>query len=213
MSDYLYVVMCGGDYHTPEPKQFREINGERIVDRTIRLLRENGVSDIAVSINHYEDRFDYLSDQGVVLLHKVNNFGRGGRWLEGFFRTEVPTCYIFGDVVFSPEAIKKIVETPVDNIQFFASAPPFDKRYIKHWAEPFAFKVNDVARFQERINRTIELADGGAFYRDPIAWELWQVIKETPLKQIDYRNYVAINDYTCDVDCDEDYEKIKRMIP
>ena len=70
----LYIIMCGGDYHTPEPKQFREIKGERIVDRTIRLLRENGVSDISVSINHHEDRFDYLLDQGVELLYKVNNF-------------------------------------------------------------------------------------------------------------------------------------------
>ena len=50
------------------------------------------------------------------------------------------------------------------------------------------------------------------FKRNPIAWELWQVIKNTPLNQIDYTNYVAINDYTCDIDSEEDIEKFKNIV-
>ena len=49
--------MCGGEYKDFEtPKQLTIINGERLVDRTIRLLKENGIDKIYVSSN--DSRFD-----------------------------------------------------------------------------------------------------------------------------------------------------------
>ena len=204
----VYVVMCGGNYHTAEPKQLKSIKGERIVERTIRLLKQNGVKEIYVSTN--DERFDYLLKLGVKLIRHHNTFGDGGHWLEAFAPIDEPVCYIFGDVVFSPEAIKTIVETETDFIQFFASSPPYDPRYFKNWAEPYAFKVMQPEMFHQYIKRTLELVN--CFYRDPIAWELWQVIKGTPLGHIDYTNYVAINDYTCDVDCEADLERLKEVV-
>ena len=42
--------MCGGYYeHFETPKQLTEINGETLVGRTIRLLKENGITDIYIS--------------------------------------------------------------------------------------------------------------------------------------------------------------------
>ena len=39
-----YIIMCGGNYTRFEtPKQLTEIDGEQLVARTIRLLREAGV--------------------------------------------------------------------------------------------------------------------------------------------------------------------------
>ena len=203
-----YIIMCGGNYHTVEPKQLKSIKGERIVERTIRLLRQNGAKEIYISTN--DERFDYLLKSGVKLIRHHNAFGDGGHWLEAFCPMDEPCCYIFGDVVFSPEAIKTIVETETDSIQFFASSPPFDPRYFKDWAEPYAFKVMQPEMFHQYIKRTLELTN--CFYRDPIAWELWQVIKGTPLGQIDYTNYVAINDYTCDVDREADLERLKEVV-
>ena len=45
--------MCSGNYLGWQdlPKQMQMIGDERIVERTIRLLRENGVDDIAISSN------------------------------------------------------------------------------------------------------------------------------------------------------------------
>ena len=199
-----YIIMCGGNYHS-EPKGLRVVKGEPLVARTIRLLQENGVTDIAITSN--DERFEQF---GVPVLHHKNTFGDGGHWLEAFAPIDEPVCYIFGDVVFSPEAIKTIVETETDFIQFFASSPPFDPRYFKNWSEPYAFKVMQPEMFHQYIKRTLELIN--CFYRDPIAWELWQVIKGTPLGHIDYTNYVAINDYTCDVDCEADLERLKEVV-
>ena len=209
-----YIIMCGGTYTAWDtPRQLVEIQGEPIVARTIRLLNENNVTDIAISSNiPIFERF------GVPVLKHENGYtadrhgAAGGYWCDAFYSTDEPTCYLFGDVVFSPEAIRTIVETETDDIEFFASAPPFAPEYSKPWAEPFALKVVNTDHLKHAISLTKQYADQGLFKRKPIMWELWQVIQATPLNQIDYGNYTAINDYTCDVDCSEDIELIEYEI-
>ena len=210
MSNYKFIIMCGGDYNGWDmPKHLSEVNGEPIVARTIRLLRENGVKDIAISSLH-----PAFKNFGVEVLKHENMYKEGtkGTWLDGFYPMTVPVCYIFGDVVFSPEAIKKIVETETDQIEFFASAKPLPAIYPKRWAEPFAFKVANTMRFFHAIEETAILDERGAFKREPIAWELWQVIKGTPLNKVDYTNYTVINDYTCDIDEPEDIEMFNNIL-
>lgn len=205
-----YIIMCGGSYPGwQNPRQLSPILGEPVVMRTIRLLREAGVDDIAISSN--DPAFDGL---GVPVLHHDNSFvgfGTRGYWHECFYPMEDPACYLMGDVVFSPDAIRTIVDIKTDDIEFFASAPPFGKRYIKRWSEPFAFKVVDQQHLREACRCVEDLAGRGMFRRRPIAWELWQVIKDTPLNII-RPNYVVINDYTCDIDTPEDAAAIERMI-
>ena len=53
----------------------------------------------------------------------------------------------------------------------------------------------------------------GWFKRKPIMWELWQVITNHKLNDIDYNSYVVINDYTCDVDSPEDLNRIEQYVP
>ena len=210
-----YIIMCGGNYRRWEkPRQLTEIKGEPIVARTIRLLRENGVNDIAISSNN-----SVFAEFDVPLLSHDNDWtvskevkATSGTWLNAFYFTPYPVCYIFGDVVFSPNAIKKIVETPTDDVEFFASAPPFSIDYFKPYAEPFAFKVVDTEHFKFAVRLAKRFEQEKRFKRDPIAWELWQVIKQTPLNQIDYTNYIAINDYTCDIDAPEDISKFNLSI-
>lgn len=193
-----YIIMCGGGTLNDLPKQMAEVNGEALVERTIRLLRQEGITDIAISTRN--DDFERF---GVSLLkHDNTYFNKHGRnyWVDGFYPSEDPVCYVFGDVYFSDEAIHKIVTTETNDVEFFASSPPFGPGYPKPWAEPFAFKVVNQEHFREAIEKTKELNEQGKFARHPISWELWQVIKDTPINYIDFNNYTAINDYTCDID-------------
>lgn len=209
-----YIVMCGGTYDKwDRPKHLTELKGEPLVARTIRLLRENGVEDIAISSN------SALFEQfGVPVLHHYNpytlpiNDRASTPWLDAFYPMEEPVCYIFGDVVFSPEAIKTIVETDTDSIEFFASAKPLPPIYPKHWAEPFAYKVRDTRRFFKAIEVTKQYDEQGLFKRQPVSWELWQVIKGTPLNKVDYTNYHVINDYTCDIDTPDDIRLFEAFV-
>ena len=209
-----YIIMAGGTYEIWEkPKHLSEVCGEPIIARTIRLLRENGVEDIAIStLNPVFEQF------GVEILRHNNPYTLPKEshaktpWLDAFYPMTVPVCYIFGDVVFSPDAIKKIVETDTDSIEFFASAKPLPSIYPKHWAEPFAFKVKDTSRFFKAIKDTNKFDKQGLFKRQPVSWELWQVIKGTPLNKVVYDNYTVINDYTCDVDEPKDIAYFDRIL-
>ena len=202
-----YILLCGGmnskeQKRFDKPRHLLEIKGEPIVARTIRLLRERGVEDIAIST----DAPELFEGFGVQII----KCSYGPLWLECFPLTHEPTCFIFGDVVFSPEAIKTIVDKETEDVEFFASAPPFPITYKKRWAEPFAFKVKDTLHFWEEVGQTRNLhIIYKAFKREPIAWELWQVIKRTPLNIIDYTNYTVVNDYTSDIDEPEDIKNFQ----
>lgn len=211
-----YIIMCGGNYkHWETPRHLSLVMGEELVARTIRLLKENGITDINISThNPVFEKF------GVPILKHDNLFEakyftiEQGNWFNCFYPTDEPVCYIFGDVFFSDEAIKTIVETETDDIEFFGSRPPFADCYIKDHEEPFALKVVNQKHLREAIAKTRELEKEGKFWRKPIMWELWTVIKDTPLqvKKGEYpAEYVVINDYTCDVDWKQDIINIERM--
>ena len=209
-----YIIMCGGRYEFWEkPRQLTLIKGEPIVARTIRLLREQGITDIAISSQHPAFR-----DFGVPVLQHDNNWVvpqpgiSTGDWADCFYPTYEPTCYLMGDVVFSSEAIKTIVTTETEDIEFFASAPPFAENYSKPYAEPFAFKVQDPDHLRRAQKICHEARLNGAFLREPIAWEFWSVVKGTPYNFIDFSSYTAINDYTCDIDEPGDVIRIERSM-
>ena len=215
-----YCIMCGGKYtNWAYPKQLTRVGGEPIVVRTTRLLIDSGVNakdivvtahkDYAIEFMRYCDnvRVDNRNEYDVRCYDDFKGF-----WCDCFVEYNEPCTYICGDVVFSPEAIMKIVETKTDDIEFFASAPPFNSNYSKQWAEPFAFKVVNQEHLRSAQVKTKWLYRKGAFKRKPIAWEFWQVVKNTPLNEIDYTNYTVINDYTCDIDEPEDISKFEGVL-
>lgn len=211
-----YIIMAGGKYEQwTTPKQLLKVNEEVIIERTIRLLKENGVQDISISTDN--SAFNYLE---IPILNHNNSYkvidGKlYGHWVDAFYPTDEPTCYIFGDVYFSDEAIRTIVETKTDDIELFGSMPPFAYNYPKTWVEPFALKVVNTYHLKESIQKTKELDAQSKFWRKPIMWELWTVIKDVPLqtKPNEYiYNYTAINDYTTDVDNKEDITRIENYL-
>ena len=200
-----YIILCGSNHALINgvPRQLVKIGGERVLDRTIRLLRKNGVKDIYITAT--DPAFDLCNAE-------VIHYDSSGPWINCFPQVDETATFIFGDVYFSPEAIETIVNTQTDDIEFFASAPPFAHEYPRIWAEPFAFKVVNVDHFREAIETVKQCTEQGIWRRDPIAWETWQVIKGTPLNMIDYSNYTVINDYTCDIDYEGDIQKLEEVL-
>lgn len=196
-----YIILCGGEYkHFTTPKQLLEVKGEVIIERTIRLLKENGVEDIYISSN--DPRFDKYAPR---LENKNNNFSCGdgkviGYWLDAFYPIGEPCCYLFGDVYFSPNAIKTIVEyNTTENVLFGNSVAKNEEH--QNWGEPFAYKVNKYDEFMQGVAEVKKLFDEGKVKRHPIVWELYRYLHNLDINvQMITTDYVSIDDYTIDID-------------
>ncbi len=207
-----YVILAKGEHKGFKvPRQLSVINGERLLDRTIRLLKENGINDIIVTGTYklkdvivydpLDNDFDYNTESGY--------------WLNAFsneFLNE-PVCFIWGDVYFSKNAIKTIVNTDTDSTLFFCSYQNKSHRYIKEWDEPFAYKVVDTDLFRTHRDRVKRLFDEGKTERHPIVWELYRSINGIDVNEHKLKdNVVIINDITCDIDAPKDIKKIEERI-
>lgn len=208
-----YIIMAGGEYKNfKTPKHLSVINGERIIDRTIRLLKENGIKDINISSNN-----PVFDSCGVNRLEHNNTYkqtatGNIGYWLDAFYKVDEPVCYLWGDVYFSEDAIKKIVNYKTKGNIFFGTGAAYNKWHY-NWGEPFAYIVNDTKTFFKGIEDVKRLKDKGKCKREPVVWELYRYLHglDINVQQIT-EDYVAIDDETMDIDSPEEYKELKERL-
>ena len=211
-----YIIMCGGYYeHFETPKQLTEINGETLVCRTIRLLKENGITDIYISSNN--PRFDKYAPR----LEHYNSYEYKdgeihGYWLDAYYPMDEPCVYLHGDVYYSEDAIKTIVNYKSDKNIFIGNEVARNPEH-KNWGEPFGWIVNNPEKFRKGIELTKYLQDIGRCERGfAISWELYRVLNGLNINQqyILDDTYLSINDETIDIDnpcqIDELREKLEK---
>ena len=217
-----YIIMCGGKYK--EIKEFRpliKINNESLVERTIRLLRELGIKDIAVSTGLDIDLLDFLDVPVLKFKNTYNltSYDNGtGYWCDAFYYTDEHVCYLMGDVFYSKDALKTIIDTPVNRIGFFGTDKPFAPGYFKHYEEPLAFKVED----QDLLHKACDLfrtyqdmgRDKWPFSRLPMSWELARIISGYPLNRIIVKTpiFIGVHEFADDVDKLEEAIKLEKVV-
>lgn len=197
--------MAGGEYKDFEtPKQLTIINGERLVDRTIRLLKKNGIKDIYITTN--DKRFNDCD--APILKHynsyKVIDGKQYGYWLDAFyplFRPSQEVCFMFGDVYYTEDAIRTIVGLKCVKNTLFGTSDAKNEQH-QNWGEPFAYKVVDYATFMRGVWSVKEMQDEGLTKRMPIVWELYRYLNglDVNIQQVLDETYVCIDDGTMDAD-------------
>lgn len=214
-NDMKYIIMCGGVYDNfTTPKALSVINGETLVERTIRLLKENGIKDIAISAT--DKRFD---DLGIPRLEHENSYKYEngqiyGYWIDAYYPTEEQVTYLHGDVYYSENAIKKIINLNPKVNTFIGNEIARNKEH-KNWGEPFGWIIVNQKQFREAIDKTKKLQDEGKLERGyAISWELYRVMNGTNPNYmlIDDNNYLSIDDETIDIDAPWQIEKLDEKI-
>lgn len=111
-----YIIMAAGagtrwNNYLGVPKHLIELNGETLLGRTTRLLRENGITDYVITCE--DPRYAQYGPIAAQTKHdcEVDRFEES--------LVDGPVCYLYGDVYYSDYAIKTIVNTETDNILFF----------------------------------------------------------------------------------------------
>lgn len=223
-----YVIMCGGNYKDQfaTPKPLLKVDGEVLVERTIRLLKENGIKDIAVSTDI--DDYNYLDVE--ILENKTNyihdKYGKvkssDSCWLTAYYPLEDSACYLAGDVYWTEEAIKTIINTEVKDTMFIVAPDKQDGR--KHISikgrEPLGYKVQNQKVFRQAINDIKREIDEGKFTYDPISWNLYRKLNGIPMDYHGFGNdifnsngdYLAIDDITTDIDLAKNIPALEVLI-
>ena len=203
------IIMCGGHYDFFEKhKALSIINGEPLVARTIRLLKENNIDKIYISSN--EDGFNKY---GNVIHHensfRVENGEVKGYWVDAYYPTEEPTIYLHGDVYYTEEAIKKILNLKPSVNTFIGNQYALNKEK-KKVGEPFGWIIVNQKSFREAINKTKRLQDEGKVDRHPISWELYRVLYCLDINKMNILDdsYLSIDDETIDIDDPEQIELV-----
>ena len=211
----IYAIMCGGDYPEFEvPKPLIKINGETLVERTIRLLKEHGQHTIVVLSNNAA--FDNLPVPRMGDSKNDYVHGTDKLWLRAFydgFSESAEVCYLFGDVYFTEDCIRQIVNCEKPGNVLFGTAIA-ENKLGKNWGEPLAFVVRDYKTFLAGIRVTISLYQQGLTDRHPITWELYRVLNglDVNVQKVRPRTFVAIGDETIDIDSPEQAKELEAKI-
>lgn len=206
--------MCGGEYARFEtPKHFSVVKGEAIIKRTIRLLKENGIEDIAISSNN-----PIFNGLGVPRLEHLNSYKQingteEGYWLDAYYPIEEPVCYLYGDVYYTDEAIKTIINYKSDKNTLFGTSDAKNERH-HNIGEPFAYKVFDYKTFFKGIEAVKKLQDEGKVNRMPITWELYRYLNnlDVNIQTVLDDTYVCIDDDTMDIDSPEELKILNEKL-
>lgn len=191
-----YIIMADGDgkrwnNYLGIPKHLIEINGETLLGRTTRLLRENGITDYVIT-----GRDERYKEYGKVIPQSKRDCE-----IDRFERVDSPVCYLYGDVYYTDEAMKTIVNTPAKDVLFFGPEE-----------EIIAIKVENLLMFYMHKGIVKEMYLNGEIDRC-IGWDIYKSLHDCihAYHSIMTR-YVKILDGSTDIDYPEDYEKFKEKL-
>lgn len=138
------LIICAGqgtrwEGYLGTEKHLVEIEGERLLDRTVRLLSEQGVGNVCVVTKEYDERYNVLgTSQEVVCVDYENNVD-ADKFLSSkhLWHKAGRTIVLYGDCYFTDQAMEVIVHFPKREWTLFCR-PGASKLTGTNWGECFA---------------------------------------------------------------------------
>lgn len=199
----MKVVICangkGGRWNNylGVKKQMIPIDGEPLLHRTVRLLKQFGVSNILIS----------ASDPDFEIEGTTRFTPKRNTWLIDQHPTEClnePCLFVLGDVYWTENALRKTLEITPERFAFFHTINP-----VNNWEEEVAVKAVDYEGFKAGVKEyRQDLFKGMA--KDLGGYELRMKLLGLPYAEC-YKNHDLVvwldPDETCDFDWPEDYDR------
>ena len=197
------------------PKHLIEIDNERLIDRTVRLLTERNINKIFVV--GPDDRYKVKGSELFTPIQNPDN-GDIDKFMNSaeLWNDQGKTIVLYGDVYFTEEAMNSIVA--YHEIDFALHCRPFNSQYTgTPYGECFALTFYHQHR-EEILDALTNIVS--AFNQNVITraggWEVYKFFQlgrnNYPDDKLDSHwltnlNLNAINDFTDDFDYPEDYDR------
>ena len=218
--DTCYIIACSGEEkrwgnYLGCPKHLIKIDGERLLDRTVRLIKNKDESQILIMA--YTD--EYLVD-GTDLYVPQRSIADHQRYPAIYGSREIwnkngQTILLYGDVYFTEDAIATIVEDKNNGDIKFYGRENNSQITGKGYGELFAIRFSN--QIHEKIltvlNKLKIKKDKGEIQRF-CYWEFYRSWHNIPLTTHAIKgNFVTIDDRTDDFDFPGDYDRWIRCSP
>lgn len=187
------ILLAAGDCErfNFEVKQLLPINGEPIIKRTIRQLEQIGVTNIITVAKHPEIKREVCD----VFVPEEHNGVVGAidacRGLWENIGDDVTVIFLLSDVVWTDEAIQKVVEFDTKDINYFGTK-----------VENYAIKVapKGVKQFKECLSSVL-------LQKGTTSWNLYRTIIGLPIQRhiVEDVVHISIKDKTDDIDYPQEY--------
>lgn len=194
------------------PRQLCEINGERIIDRIVRQVKDN--KRRSIYITSHDERFDIAGTKRYEHDNSWNGEANNGIWLDAFPLDIIveDTVILYGDCWYTDEAIKTMLSYKGTNNHFFCTnirqfKSPY---YFKKHDEPLGWYIGNAEAFKDAVNELKDLQkDAETVFA---SWQVFRYINGIDLYTHEYPEdgYTTINDGSTDVDNVQDIELIER---
>lgn len=191
-------------------KHLVEIDGEPLLKRTVKQAKKY-CKDIYITTNTEE-----YKTRGAKLYFPQNNTHEIDRFLSNEEIWTNDTVFLYGDVYYTDNAIKKIFSKSTKTYHYFGRYKESTTGGKNH-AELFAIRIKSKSKFKEACLEVKKGQNGWGWltYRylmgenpNITARELREWLKETKLK-----NFTEIDDETDDFDTKQDYQSFINRIP
>lgn len=209
------IILAAGrderwDHRRYPNKHFIEIDGEPLVPRIVRQLRDRA----EVIVSGHPERAYKLPDAALYVpyLNPANHHADKYLCTVPLWSHDGRTVLLFGDCWYSDEAIDTIIDYPEREWRYFCRFEPSELTG-KIWGEGWGwgFYPEHIPEVIAAHHRTIELVDRGVLWRND-GWEHYRAMCGLPDERMgiefhgDYGRATVIDDWTEDFDFPQDLD-------
>ena len=189
-SNMEYIIMAGGNAkrwnnHNNTTKHLVKVGDESLLERIVRQLKENNISNISITSNNSLYEIPGTRRNEMIYDTKMYN-------MFYYKALDNEVTFLYGDTFYTDKVMKKIIETKTDDIVFFGTNDSI-----------IGVKVINHKKFKKYIEEMKEYKDGRA------GWALYRKINNLP--EGDYThcsNFILVNDKIINVNTPKDYEEL-----
>lgn len=177
------------------PKHFVQINGQHLIERTVKILNKYRINEqMEIIVTSHDKRYEF---EDCLRYEPKNNILEIDRFTDELIEDDM--CFLYGDTYYTEECLQKILAYEPEDIIFFGN-----KKSI------VAVKIKNSCLFKNHVNRVRKLYLEGIL-KTCVGWQVYQSFTGQDFNlpiQMDSK-FVFVDENTLDINTPEDYREFK----